>query len=211
MRSPKEFWKRTNLRDKPYWAIVTMQAVCCCYWNEPIDQWGRVKMTEGAWGWGVGAISKMFAIQEWGAKFDPQNPFKTCQAWWNTLIFPQLQRQTQVDLWGSLSSQPHLAGKLQVKKKLLFWFCLNVHGIWNDTWNCLLLSAHTSHMSMRSHPQTWMYTLAFSTLTHPQKGATHGPLCGNLRRNESRRHLSKSCLFIFKWNRAENRPWPMLT
>lgn len=49
----------------------------------------------------------------------PQNPFKKCQAWWNGLIFPQLQRQIQVDLWGSLPSQPHLAGKLGKEETLV--------------------------------------------------------------------------------------------
>lgn len=99
-----------------------MQAVCCCYWDEPIDQWGRVKMTEGPGVEELAQSVKYLPSRNGDPNLTPngpQNPFKKCQAWWNGLIFPQLQRQTQVDLWGSLPSQPHLAGQLGKEETLV--------------------------------------------------------------------------------------------
>jgi hypothetical protein len=40
---------------------------------------------------------------------------------WCVVIIPVLRRQSQVDLWGSLTIKPNLVGKLQASENL----CLN--------------------------------------------------------------------------------------
>lgn len=99
---------------------------------------------------GSNSGNKVLALKVGRLKFNsPEPTFFKC-------VRPPLEKQKQIDLWGSLTRQPWLVGKSQASE----WLCLKIGWwCWGKLPEVVCRPSHIhKHMYLKAHKQVHAYT-----------------------------------------------------